>query len=141
MYLNLIAWCFFYSTDTTQKGYVLGVPEARTEIPAPERNLSSPALSIMRAIMHSAFLWCSCHDQDKIPELATVVKQLHAIPEYLPEFFWGHLCKDIEQLSRVTGKGLEESALVVHHVLHNIFTMEPPSCKDVVSYHVENQHV
>lgn len=81
--------------------------------------------------MHSAFLWCSCHDQDKVHELAIITKQ-HTNPEYLPEFFWGHLCKDIEHLSRVTGKGLEESALTVHLVLRNIFIKDPPSCKDMI---------
>ena len=93
---------------------MLGTPESRIEVPAPERSLSSPSLCIVRAVMHSAFLWCSCHDEDKIPELAQVTKQQ---PAHLPEFFWRHLCKDIEQLSRVTGKGMEECALMVHLVL------------------------
>jgi hypothetical protein len=76
--------------------------------------------------MHSSLLWCSCHNQDKVPELANLVKQ----NVNLPEFFWMHLSKDIEHLSRVTGKGMEESALIVHLVLHNIFTKLPPAdCK------------
>lgn len=73
--------------------------------------------------MHSAFLWCSCHEEDKLPELASVVKQR----ENLPEFFWMHINKDIEQLSRVTGKGIEESMLILHLVLHNIFVKDPPA--------------
>ena len=80
--------------------------------------------------MHSAFLWCSCHNQDKVPELINVVKQRAD----LPEFFWMHLSKDIEQLSRVTGKGIEESTLIIHLVLRNIFTKLPPAnCENLIT--------
>lgn len=76
--------------------------------------------------MHSVFLWASCHYQDKVSELVNVVKQ----QQNLPEFFWMHLMKDINQLCRVTGKGFEESSLIVHIVLHDIFTKVPPAdCK------------
>lgn len=50
-------------------------------------------------------------------------------PAYLPEFFWMHLCKDIEHLSRVTGKGPEESAIIVHLVLSEMLLNTMPECK------------
>ena len=111
-----------YRTETSKSGYTLEQPDSRTSIPAPERTLSSSSICIIRAIMHSAFLWCSCHKTEMIGELVKLVNQR----VNLPEFFYMHLYKDIEQLCRVTGKGIEESTLIVHLVLHNIFTKLPP---------------
>lgn len=86
--------------------------------------------------MHSAFLWCSCHYQDMVAaDLAALVKP-HVNPNNLPEFFWMHLRKDIEQLSRVTGKGLDESAIIVHLVLQGILTKPPPTCKNLACSHI-----
>ena len=78
--------------------------------------------------MHSAFLWFSCHRTEMYGEIAAVVKPpIH--PQSLPEFFWRHLRKDIEQLSRATGKSPDESAIIVHLVLQNVLLKEPPTCK------------
>ena len=53
-----------------------------------------------------------------------------------------HLSKDIEHLSRVTGKGIEESALIVHLVLHRIFTIEPPpNCERRVVLSYSHMHL
>jgi hypothetical protein len=82
----------------------------------------------MRAIMHSALLWCSCHHDDVMPDLAQLVKPF-VNPQHLPEFFWMHLNKDIEHLSRVTGKGMEDSAIMVHLVLSEMLTDAAPDCK------------
>lgn len=117
-----------FSHDTTQTGHILGSAESRTAPPAPERSLSPPAVCIMRALMHSAFLWCSCHCQNIVAaELAALVK---SNPDNLSEFFWLHLTKDIQQLSRVTGKGLDESAIIIHLVLREILLKPPPTCKN-----------
>lgn len=117
------------SHDTTQTGHALGHPTSRTGPPAPERSLSPPAVCIMRALMHSALLWCSCHYQDMVAaDLAALVKP-HVNPNNLPEFFWMHLMKDIEHLSRVTGKGLDESAIIIHLIIRQILTKQPPARK------------
>ena len=50
-------------------------------------------------------------------------------PQQLPEFFWMHLSKDIEHLSRVTGKGIEDSTIIVHLVLSEILTNTTPDSK------------
>ena len=109
------------SDDSTQIGHILGRAKLRTSTPAPERNLQPPAICILRAIMHSAFLMCSCHNSDALPELAKLVKPA-VNPQQLPEFFWMHLRKDIEHLSRVTGEGMEESAIIVHLVLQDMLS-------------------
>ena len=61
-------------------------------------------------------------------DLANLVKPF-VNPQHLPEFFWMHLSKDIEHLSHVTGKGLEESAIIVHLVLAEILTNSTPDRK------------
>ena len=119
--------------DATPTGHVLGGAVSRTGIPAPERNLSSPAVCIMRALMHTAFIWCSCHQQDSVHDLAPLVKPF-VNPDHLPEFFWMHLKKDFEHLSRVTGKSIDEAVIIVHLVLKDILTKQPPACKEYYVY-------
>ena len=50
------------STDETQSGHVLGSPEGRSNT-LPERGLSPAVVCILRALMHTALLWASCHTQ------------------------------------------------------------------------------
>ena len=55
--------CSFFSNDTTQTGYPLGMPEGRSTVPSPERSLSPAACCLIRALMHSALLWASCNNE------------------------------------------------------------------------------
>ncbi len=91
----------------------------------------------MRALMHSALLWCSCHEEDFIASLSQLVKPF-VHPPHLPEFFWMHLRRDLHQLSSLTGKGLEQSAIIVHLVLKNILTVQHPPCKYVHALLIED---
>ena len=116
---------FCYSEDATQTGHFLGSPESRTANTAPERYLSPPAVCIMRAIMHAAMIWCSCHRDDVVHDLVSLVKPF-VYPKHLPEFFWMHLCKDIEHLSHVTGKSMEDSTIMVHLALSEILLNKAP---------------
>ncbi len=106
----------------------MGSVDSRTGPPTPERHLSPPAVCVMRVLMHSALLWCSCHEEDFIASLSQLVKPF-VHPPHLPEFFWMHLRRDLHQLSSLTGKGLEQSAIIVHIVLKNILTVQYPPCK------------
>jgi len=103
----------------------LGVADTRSRTGTAERSLSSPAVSIIRAIMHSSFIWFSCHHADCIGDLANIVK-CQVSPHALPEFFWMHLQKDMENLSSYCGKNLDEAALLIHHVLKRILKGSPP---------------
>ena len=76
--------------------------------------------------MHAAFMWCSCHVQDATCHLAPLVKP-SVKPDHLPEFFWMHLEKDFEHLSQVTGKSMEETTIIVHLVIKDILTKDPPT--------------
>jgi len=119
-----------FSTDVTQSGHTLGRPELRTTSPAPERCLSPQAMCIMRAIMHSALVWCTCRC-GSLSNLISLVKPSDIVnSKTLSKFFWNHLKKDIENLSRAIGKGMSESALIVHTVLHDILIKPPSECKN-----------
>lgn len=50
-------------------------------------------------------------------------------PQALPEFFWCHLERDMELLGRATGKNMDESAIIVHLVLREILSKNPPLCE------------
>lgn len=58
---SLTAFLYHNSSDETQTGHVLGLPEGRTNT-HPERKLSPIACCIIRVLMHSALLWASCNN-------------------------------------------------------------------------------
>ena len=120
-----------FSHDTTQSGHVLGDPNGRTVVPTPERNLSPPAMCVLRALMHSSFLWTCCNNDQRIGDIVQLVKP-HVPVQALSEFFWRHLDKDIELLGRAVGKGYEEAAMIVHLVLKGILTKDPPGSEFVL---------
>ena len=79
--------------------------------------------------MHSAFLWACCSDNQRIGDIAQLVKPHgHVQVQGLAEFFWSHLDKDIQLLGRAIGRGYEEAAMVAHLVLKEILTKSPPKC-------------
>ena len=78
--------------------------------------------------MHSSFIWASCTNNDISADLAELVKG-NVMPRHLPEFFWRHLERDIESLRRITNRGLDECAMIVHLVLERILSVNPPTCK------------
>ena len=51
-------------------------------------------------------------------------------PQDLPEFFWRHLERDMELLGKATGKSVDDSAIIVHLVLKEILSRDPPKCED-----------
>jgi hypothetical protein len=106
-------------------GHDLGAPGNRTHV-SPERDLSARSVCILRALMHAAFIWASCNNDQALGAFAGLV---HAdVPsEQLPEFFWAHLEKDLELLGKDTKKGLEENVMILHLVLKKILTLNQPT--------------
>ena len=84
--------------------------------------------------MHSAFLWCSCHCQDLVAAdlVALVHSKVQVTPDNLPNFFWKNLKMDVEHLSKVTQLTLEESAVIIHTVLHEILTKVPHGSEKLI---------
>ena len=106
-------------------GYDLGIPENRMYI-TPERDLSTRAVCILRALMHSALIWASCNNDQALGAIAGLV-HAQVTPQQLPEFFWAHLEKDLELLGKDTKKGLEENVMILHLVLRQILLLNPPT--------------
>lgn len=76
--------------------------------------------------MHSALVWASCNNQEELEVIAGLVVP-PVLPQQLPEFFWAHLEKDFELLGRDTGRGLDETVMIVHLVLRQILLTNPPT--------------
>ena len=76
--------------------------------------------------MHSAFTWASCNNPSSLEAITSLVTP-QVLPKNLPEFFWAHLDKDLELLGRDTGKGLDEVVMMIHLVLRQILTTDPPA--------------
>ena len=77
--------------------------------------------------MHSALVWISCNNDAETEGLIALVKNGLRTPQELPEFFWGHLERDVQLLARALGKNHEEAAIVLHLVLQNILICNPPT--------------
>ena len=89
--------------------------------------------------MHSALLWASCNNDTATEGLLALVRSGLRSPQELPEFFWGHLERDIQLLARALGKNLEEAAIVIHLVLKNVLLINPSGCRysvysDIILY-------
>ena len=112
------------AVDTTKTGHDLGEPLNRQIPQRSDRHLSAPAVCIIRAIMHSALVWGTCNNQEAIEAYLQLVNTTVS-PDNLPEYFWRHLMKDIEDLSKITSKAKEECCMVIHLVLREILTKEP----------------
>ena len=109
-------------------GHSLGHPNGRSDLPFPERSLSPAACNILRAIMHSALIWASCKCASATEGLRALVKPaVH--PNELPEFFWGHLERDLQLVGRALGKNVEDAAIVVHLVIRHILTSDLDTCE------------
>jgi hypothetical protein len=117
-----------HSTDATKKGHDLGNPTERSSVPSPERDLSPLAVCIIRALMHSAFIWTCSNNERLLGDVASLVSP-SVRPNLLSEFFWKHLEKDIEIICKVLKKGEDESILIVHLVLKEILTRQRYSSK------------
>ena len=110
----------------------MGDPDKRPDIPERERHLSALAVCIVRAIMHSSFIWASCNN-DRVFEALSQLVSPRVLPRNLPEYFWRHLERDFEQLGQITKRGADECAMIVHLVLRQILTTDPPT--GMCSYH------
>ena len=137
MLIIIICYLIIFSRDATKTGHDLGRPQERTPITASERSLSPAGICIMRVLMHSAFVWNCCRNESVWESIAHLVHTKPPIsPNELAEFFWKHLEKDMEQLGKATGKGLDECAVIIHLVLRNVLTQHPPGGMKCCDYKI-----
>ncbi|WP_411025116.1 hypothetical protein, partial [Salmonella sp. s54836] len=64
------------TTDSTQAGHILGDSNGRSAIPTGERQLSPAAVVLLRAFMHTIFIWSACtkHQEDPGPLMNLITK-------------------------------------------------------------------
>lgn len=113
---------FINRKDKTNKGHDLGSPENRVTAFS-ERNLSASAVCIVRALMHSSFIWSFCSSTKHQLSIASLISPR---VQHLPEFFWQHLEKDIDLLCANIQRGIEDVMMIIHLVLGHILTINPP---------------
>ena len=75
--------------------------------------------------MHSALIWAICNTEGAINSLKKLVKMTGSRAGRLPEYFWGHLERDLELVGQALGKNVEEAAILVHLVIKSILTANP----------------
>ena len=129
---HIFMLCSSCRHDTTKTGHDLGDPANRHTPNGVDRYLSAPAVCIVRAIMHSAFIWAACNNEAMIETLAQLVSPPVA-PSDLPEFYWRHLERDVQDLSEITSRGIDECAMIIHLVLGDILSKSPPACKHIIA--------
>ena len=76
------------SNDATKTGHDLGSSSQRVTISSPERQLSPLAVCIIRALMHSVFVWTCSNNDSMLGDVAALVNP-RTNPNALPDFFSG----------------------------------------------------
>ena len=69
--------------------------------------------------MHSCFVWATCSKTENLEAISSITT-FRITARELPEFLWRCLITDLQDLSKILGRGLEECAVVLHLVLRQI---------------------
>ncbi|XP_042198225.1 E3 ubiquitin-protein ligase rnf213-alpha isoform X2 [Callorhinchus milii] len=100
--------------DRTQSGHILGDPNKRETVIAPDRNMSPVSFTLLRLLTHMAmFVGAMYNDQ----AVAQLIKP--QVPQAMP-FLGLHIERDFQQLMKSLGKSIDETANVVHLLLCNL---------------------
>ncbi|KAJ7339580.1 hypothetical protein OS493_005983 [Desmophyllum pertusum] len=99
--------------DRTMTGHVLGHPNARPRVLAPERNLSPVVVGITRILMHCAMIEGACRQPQ---DISTLINP-RVPPAALTRFLWDHLRLDVETLAKSLGRSIDDTLVCIHMVL------------------------
>ncbi|XP_058848399.1 E3 ubiquitin-protein ligase rnf213-alpha-like isoform X1 [Acipenser ruthenus] len=114
--------------DRTQRGHVLGDPRKRDSAAMLDtREISSVPFILIRFLTHMAMLLGAAQDPQSI---AQIIKPVVTNPA---EFLFAHLMKDLDQLIRSLGKGVDDTANAVHLMLCSLMEQHQhqwPVCYD-----------
>ncbi|XP_039595909.1 E3 ubiquitin-protein ligase rnf213-alpha isoform X2 [Polypterus senegalus] len=98
--------------DRTQTGHVLGDPQNRLNAAVTDtRELSSGQFILLRILTHVSMMLGVSQD---LNSLSQIIKP--TVPNPV-EFLADHLLKDMEQLTKILGKGVDDTSNIVHLVL------------------------
>ncbi|XP_023555015.1 E3 ubiquitin-protein ligase RNF213 [Octodon degus] len=104
--------------DRTQSGHVLGNPQPRGVTVAPDRELSPPVFILLRLLTHLALLLGAAQSPEA---LGNIIKPPVRDPKAFLEL---HIQRDLEQLTKMLGKNVDDTCLVVHLVLRRLFRVQ-----------------
>uniref|UniRef100_UPI004038E950 E3 ubiquitin-protein ligase RNF213-like n=1 Tax=Callospermophilus lateralis TaxID=76772 RepID=UPI004038E950 len=99
------------STDRTKTGHVLGHPQPRDVIVVSDRDLSPVIFILMRLLTHLAMLLGATQNPEAV---INIIKPPVSDPK---GFLQQHIRRDLEQLTKMLGKGADETTHVVHLML------------------------
>ena len=127
----------------TKCGHFLDPPDLRTTDPIPERELSPLSNCIMRLLLHAVCVGVASSN-DKVwvniylstcfiidtsllqvacEELSKAVVQNQPVPpKQILNFFWHHLEKDFQTLTRATQQSFDDCVLFLHTLIHYILS-------------------
>uniref|UniRef100_A0A8C3WRW7 E3 ubiquitin-protein ligase RNF213 n=1 Tax=Catagonus wagneri TaxID=51154 RepID=A0A8C3WRW7_9CETA len=108
------------NVDRTQAGHVLGSPPPRGVAVVSDRELSPVAFLLLRLLTHLSMLLGAARSPQ---ELINIIKPLVRDPK---AFLQQHIQRDLEQLTRVLGKSVDETVSVVHLVLGRLLVEQRP---------------
>uniref|UniRef100_UPI0040389A17 E3 ubiquitin-protein ligase RNF213-like n=1 Tax=Callospermophilus lateralis TaxID=76772 RepID=UPI0040389A17 len=99
------------STDRTKTGHVLGHPQPRDVIVVSDRDLSPVIFILMRLLTHLAMLLGATQNPKAV---INIIKPPVSDPK---GFLQQHIRRDLEQLTKMLGKSVDETTHVVHLML------------------------
>ncbi|XP_068731195.1 E3 ubiquitin-protein ligase rnf213-alpha-like [Montipora capricornis] len=105
--------------DRTKTGHALGDPGSRPTVAEPQRNLSPILCSLVRIVMHAAMVMGASRNAKATAQLIKPSCQ----PDLVTQFLWRHLRRDLYLLGRALGRSVDDAALTVHLVLHQMILL------------------
>ncbi|XP_048587615.1 E3 ubiquitin-protein ligase rnf213-alpha isoform X3 [Nematostella vectensis] len=102
--------------DRTNTGHCIGAATNRSV--APERGLSSVAVSFVRLLVHGSMLIGSFQDAQHVAQMITP----YVTPNAVQQFLWNHVANDLRLLTQSSGRSVDDAILSVHLLIRNIAT-------------------
>ncbi|RXN38155.1 E3 ubiquitin-protein ligase RNF213-alpha-like protein [Labeo rohita] len=125
--------------DRTQSGHILGDAQRRDQPDMQDtKNMSPAPFALVRLLTHMSMLLGAQKNPQSIKQIIKT-----AVPDPGP-FLMAHLLKDMEQLSKVLGKGLDDTVSTIHLTIHSLLEpCQPSQCKSsqnspyISTYHID----
>ncbi|XP_059403390.1 E3 ubiquitin-protein ligase rnf213-alpha-like [Carassius carassius] len=104
--------------DRTKSGHILGDAQRRDQPDMQDtKNMSPAPFTLLRLLTHMSMLLGAQNNPQSVMQ---IIKP--AVPDPGP-FLMAHLLKDMEQLSRALGKGVDDTVSTIHLTIHSL--LEP----------------
>uniref|UniRef100_A0A4W3JT85 RING-type E3 ubiquitin transferase n=1 Tax=Callorhinchus milii TaxID=7868 RepID=A0A4W3JT85_CALMI len=101
-------------SDETQKGHILGRASKSDEIIAPDRQMTPVAFLLLRTLTHVSMMLGTISNSQVITNM--IRPQVNNVSNFL----YHHLENNLEQLRKLLGKNIDDTATCVHLVLDRL---------------------